>query len=147
MEEWSFRLGLLVNLSRFGLVVQAALSDGFSFDPLTFEQDCLAAPEVDVGRGEIVEALVVSAMIVMLDERRDPGFEVFLEEVVFQQDAVLQRLVPALDLALCLRMAGSAMDLADLVFVQPFTEIGSDVTRAVIRQQARPVFDLDPIAA
>ena len=48
----------------------------------------MAAPEVDVGRSEIVEALVVSAMIVMLDESRDLRFEVFLEEVVFEQDAV-----------------------------------------------------------
>ena len=118
MEEWSFRLGLRVDLSRFGLVVQAALSDGFSFDPFTFEQDCLAAPEVDVGRSEIVEALVVSPMIVMLDESRDLGFEVLLEEVVFQQDAVLQRLVPALDLALRLGVAGSPVNLIDLVFVR-----------------------------
>ena len=103
-------------------MVQAALSDGFSFDPFTFEQDCLAAPEVDVGRGEIVEALVVSAMIVMLDESRDLRFEVFLKEVVFQQDAVLQRLVPALDLALRLGVAGSPVNLIDLVFVQPFAE-------------------------
>ena len=78
-----------VDLSRFGLVVQAALLDGVSFDPFTFEQDGVAASEVDVGRGKIVEALVVSAMIVMLNEGRDLRFEVFLEEVVFQQDAVL----------------------------------------------------------
>ena len=83
----------------------------------------MAAPEVDVGRGEIVEALVVSAMIVMLDESRDLRFEVFLEEVVFQQDAVLQRLVPALDLALRLGVAESPVNLIDLVFVQPFAEI------------------------
>lgn len=49
-------------------VVQASLSDCVSFDPLTFEQDGLAASEVHVGRGEIVEALVVSSMIVMLDD-------------------------------------------------------------------------------
>ncbi len=52
---------------------------------------------------------MVSAMIVMLDEGRDLGFEVFPEEVVFQKDAVLQRLVPAFDLTLCLRMARSAV--------------------------------------
>ncbi len=46
------------------------------FDPFTFEQDCLAAPEVDVGRSEIVEALVVSPMIVMLDEGADLSVEV-----------------------------------------------------------------------
>lgn len=110
MEERSFRLGLHVDLSRFGVVVQAALSDCVSFDPFTFDEDGLAASEVDVGRGEIVEALVVSAMIVMLDEGRDLGFEVFLEEVVFQENAVLQRLVPAFDFALCLRVARSAVD-------------------------------------
>ena len=110
-------------------MVQAALFDRVSFDPFAFEQDGLAASEVDVGRGEIVEALVVSAVIVMLDEGRDLGFEVLLEEVVFEQDAVLQRLMPAFDLALRLRMTGSAMDLVDLVLLQPFAEIGGDVTR------------------
>lgn len=81
-------------------MVQAALSDGVSFDPFAFEQDGLAASEVDVGWGKIVEASVVSAMVVVLDEGRDLRLKVFLEEVVFQQDAVLQRLVPAFDLAL-----------------------------------------------
>lgn len=76
-----------VDLSRFGVVVQAAQSDGLSFDPFAFDEDGFAAAEVDVSRGEIVEALVVSAMIVMFDEGRDLGFEVLLEEVVFQQDA------------------------------------------------------------
>ena len=44
-------------------------------------------------------------------------------------------------------MTGSAVDLIDLVRLQPFAEIGSDVTRAIVRQQARPVFDLDFVAA
>ena len=82
----------------------------------------MAASEVDVGWGEIVEAFVVSAMIVMLDEGRDLRLKVLLEEVVFQEDAVLERLVPAFDFPLCLRMAGSAMDLIDLIFLQPFAE-------------------------
>ncbi len=62
--------------------------------------------EVDVGRGEIVEALVVAAVVVVLDERRDLLLEITRQEVVFEQDAVLQRLVPSLDLALGLGMAG-----------------------------------------
>jgi hypothetical protein len=128
-------------------MVQAALFDGVSFDPFAFEQDGLAASEVDVGRGEIIEALVVSAMVVVLDKGRDLGLEVFLEEVVFDEDAVLQRLVPAFDLTLRLRMAGSAVDLVDLVFLRSFTEIGSDVTRAVVGQQARSVLNLDRVAA
>ena len=43
-------------------------------------------------------------MIVMIDECVDLRFEVCREEVVVQQDAVFQGLVPSFDLALCLRM-------------------------------------------
>ena len=43
-------------------------------------------------------------MVIGIDESRDLGFKVLFEEEVFQQDAVLQRLVPALDIALRLRM-------------------------------------------
>jgi hypothetical protein len=97
----------------------------------------LAASEVDVRRGEIVEALVVSSMIVMLDESRDLGFKVFLEEVVFEQDAVLERLVPAFDFPLRLRVTRSTMELADLVFLQPFTKVGSDITRTIAPTEGR----------
>lgn len=90
---------------------------------------------------------MVSAMIVMLDEGCDLGFEVLLEKVFFEQNAVLQRLVPAFDLALRLRMAGSAMDLLYSVCLQPFSEVGSDVTGAVVGQQARFMFDFDLVAA
>jgi hypothetical protein len=58
----------LDDLSRFGVVVQAALSDCVSFDPFAFEQYGLAVSEVDAGRGEIAETLVVSAVIVMRDK-------------------------------------------------------------------------------
>ncbi len=128
-------------------MVQAAFFDGISFDPFAFEQDCLPASEVDISRGEIVEALVVSAMIVMLNESGDLSLEILLEELVFEQDAVLERLVPAFDSPLRLRMARSAMDLADLIFLSPFTKVGSDVTRTVIRQQAGTMLDLNRVTA
>ena len=75
-----------------------------SFDPFSLQQNGLAAAEVDVGRCEIAQALVIALMVVMIDERLDLGFEVCWEEVVVQQDAVLQSLVPAFDLALGLRV-------------------------------------------
>ena len=83
---------------------QAALSDGFAFDPFPFQHDDVAAPEVDIGWCEIADALMVAAMVVMIDEGRDLPLEIARQEVVFEQDAVLQRLMPALDLALCLGM-------------------------------------------
>ncbi|MCP2001340.1 hypothetical protein J2S34_003826 [Nitrobacter winogradskyi] len=64
------------------------------------------APEVDVGGCEIAEALVVAAVVVMIDERRDLPLDITRQKVVFQQDAVLQRLVPSFDLALSLGVAG-----------------------------------------
>src|SRR3954453_2907903 len=101
-------------------MLQAAIGDGLAFDPFAFEEDGLAASEVDVGRGEIAEALMVAAMIVVLDEGRDLALEGAGQVVVLEQDAVLQGLVPALDLALGLRMAGRAADMIDGMIGQPF---------------------------
>jgi hypothetical protein len=39
--------------------------DCFSFDPFSFQQDGLTAAEVDVGRRQIVDALVVAQVIVV----------------------------------------------------------------------------------
>jgi hypothetical protein len=58
------------------LVLQATILDCGSVDPFSFEQDGLSAAEVDVGRCEIVRALLITAMVVVIDERVDPGFEV-----------------------------------------------------------------------
>ena len=84
--------------------MQAPMFDGLAFDLLPFDQDGVAAPEVDVGGCEVAEALVVAPMIVMGDEGIDLGFEVAGQIVVFQQDPVLEGLVPTLDLALGLGM-------------------------------------------
>ncbi len=39
------------------MVLQAAIGDCLSFDPFPFDEDGLAASEVDVRGGEVVEAL------------------------------------------------------------------------------------------
>jgi hypothetical protein len=46
-------------------VPQAAVGDGLWFDPLSFCQDGSPSSKVDVGRGEIVDALVVAAEAVV----------------------------------------------------------------------------------
>ena len=48
-------------------------------------------------------------MIVMIGERLNLRFQVGRKEVVLKQDAVLQGLVPSLDLALCLRVISPAV--------------------------------------
>ncbi len=55
---------------------------------------------------------MIALVIVMLDERLDLLLVIAGQEVVFQQDAVLQGLVPALDLALGLRVKRRAANVA-----------------------------------
>ena len=81
---------------------QAPGFDGLSFDPFSLFQNGLATSEVDIGRREVLQALVIAPMIVVLYEGVDLQPEITRQVVVFQQDAVLEGLVPTLDLALCL---------------------------------------------
>ena len=87
-------------------MLQSSLSDRVSFDPFALKQDGLAASEVDVGRRQVLQAFVVATVIVVIDEAIDVPFEVARQVVVVEQDAVLERLMPALNLALGLRMIG-----------------------------------------
>ena len=50
------------------LMLQATVYDCLSFDPFAFEEERLSAPEVDVSRGKIVEALVIAGRVVMRHE-------------------------------------------------------------------------------
>src|SRR5260370_17038412 len=94
-------------LGGVGAVYQASVLDGLSFDPFSFQQDGLAAPKVDVGRGEVGDGLVVSQVVVVGDEGGDLGLEIAGKIVVLQQDPLLDRLLPPLDLPLVLGMYGT----------------------------------------
>ena len=109
------------------LVLQATIGDGLSFDPFAFEEDGLSPSEVDIGRREIGQALVVSRMVVMSHEGRDLAFEIAGPVIVLEQDAVLERLMPALDLALGLRVIRGAADVFHFLLIQPLCEILCDV--------------------
>ncbi len=86
---------------------QASRFDGLSFDPFSLFQNGLATSEVDVGRREVLQALVITPVIVVIDEGVDLLSEIARKIVVFQQDAVLEGLVPTLDFALGLRVIPS----------------------------------------
>ena len=70
-------------------MLQAPVFDGLSFDPFPFQQDGLAAPEVDIGGREVIQALVVAPVVVVLDEGAELGFEITGQIIVLQQDPVL----------------------------------------------------------
>lgn len=113
-------------------VLQASGLDGLPFDPFSFQQDGWAAAEVDVGRCQIADGLVVTLVVVVIDEGVDLSLEVAGQIVILEEDAVLQRLVPALDLALCLGMEGSAPDVPDAAVLEPFRQIAGDVRGTIV---------------
>ena len=55
---------------------QASVGDGLSFDPFPLHEDCLATSEVDVGRLQVADALMVTQVIVVGDEGVDLGREI-----------------------------------------------------------------------
>ena len=57
-------------------MLQSSEFDCVSFDPFTLKQDGLTAPKVDVGRRQVLQALMVAAVIVVLDEAIDVRFEI-----------------------------------------------------------------------
>ena len=87
-------------------MLQATFLDCVAFDPFSFKQDCLTAPEVHVGRRQIAQALVIASMIVVIDEPADAGLKITRQVVVLEQDLVLHRTVITFDLALGHRMMG-----------------------------------------
>jgi hypothetical protein len=116
-------------------VLQAPIFDGLSFDPFTLFDDGWRPAEVGIGGRHVVQALVVALVVVVLDEGLDLGLEVAGQEVVFQQDAVLQGLVPALDLALGLRDASGRRARGSSVGLDVFGQFARDVAGAVIAEQ------------
>ena len=109
--------------------------DGLSFDPFALLDDDCGPAEVGVGGRYVVQALVVALVIVMLDERFDLLLEIAGQEVVFQQDAVFQGLVPALDLALRLRVERRAANVAHGVRLDVIGKLVGNVAGPVIAQQ------------
>ena len=110
---------------------QGAVLDGFAFDPFSFDQDGLATPEVDVDRGETVDALVVAPVIVVRDECNDLSFEITGQIIVLEQNSVFERLMLALDFPLRHRMIRRATSVPQVLLFEPFSQVAGDIARAV----------------
>ena len=81
----------------------------------------------------------MAVVVAVVDEGVEGGLELVGQEVVFEQDPVLQGLMPALDLALGLRMVRSGANMRDALAREPVGEIAGDVGRAVVAEQPRSV--------
>src|SRR5262249_21485796 len=113
----------------------ASLLDSFSFDLFPPFENGLAAPEVDVSRRQVVQALVVSTVVVVADELLDALFELSWQVVVVQQDPVFHRAMISLDLALRHRVVSPAADMSDAVVLEPLAKLARHVGWTVIAQQ------------
>ena len=65
-------------------MLQATVCDGDAFDALAFGDDGLGPAEVDVGRGEVFDALMVADVIVVFNEGGDLPFEVARQVMVVE---------------------------------------------------------------
>ena len=128
-------------------MVQAAVLGGQFFDPFFLFDDGGVASKVGVGWSYVADALVVALVVVVIDEGADLVFEIAGQIIIFKQDPVLQRLMPALDLALGLRVIRCAPKVIHTVVLEPFSQIAGDIGRAVVAEQPRLVDDIGAIAA
>ena len=127
--------------------MQASRFECLSFDPFALFQNGFVAAEVDVSGCDVVDALMIALMVVVVDEGFDLGFKITGQEVVFKQDAVLQGLMPAFDLALGLGMIRRSARVLHALVLQPFCQIARDVTGSVVAEQTWLVNDMNLIAA
>ena len=56
--------------------MQASCFECFPFDRFSLLQDAFVPAEVDIGGGDVVEALSEATVIVVVDEGRDLSFEI-----------------------------------------------------------------------
>lgn len=57
-------------------MLQTPLIDGVSFDPFSFFYDTLSASKVGISWCDVLKALVISAVVVMIDEATDLPLEI-----------------------------------------------------------------------
>ena len=66
---------------------------------------------------------MISTIVIVLDEVADLRFEIAGQVIVFEQNSVFERLMPALDLALRLRMVRRATDVVHALALEPISKI------------------------
>ena len=116
-------------------VLQAPKLDSLLLDLFALFDDGWGPAEVGVGGRHIIQPLVVTLVIVVLDNGINLHLKVAGQEVVFKQDTAFQGLVPAFDLALGLRMARCAAHAAHFPGLDVFRQFACDVAGAVIAEQ------------
>ena len=90
---------------------------------------------------------MVAPVVVVIDEGFDLGFEITWQEVILQQDAVLQCLMPTFDLTLGLRMIRRTARVLHPLVLQPFSQLARDIAGSVVAQQSWLVEDVNLVTS
>ena len=77
---------------------------------------------------------MVALVIVIFDERLNLRFQIAGQIIVLQQDAVLEGLVPTLDLALCLRMEWCTAYMLHILVSEIVGELACDIAGAIVAE-------------
>ena len=109
-------------------MLQAAILDCLFLDLFPFSENVFVTSEVDVCRSDVVQALVITVVVVVIDEGTDLLLQIAWQVVVFQENSVLHGLVPAFDLTLRLRMERSTTNVLHLLLLHSFSQFTRDVT-------------------
>jgi hypothetical protein len=91
-------------------------------DLLALGKDLGGEAEVEASQHHVVEALDIAGVAIMADQGYGLLFQFARQIVVVEQDAVLERLMPALDPALRLRMIRRAAHVAHALVGKPFRQ-------------------------
>ena len=112
-------------------MLQAALLDCLFLDFFPFPEYGFVAAEVDVGGCDVVQALVVSLVVVIFDEGPDLALKITGQVVIFQQNPVFHGLMPALVLTLCLWVIWHATDMVHALVFEVIRQVPRYVRRVI----------------
>lgn len=105
------------------------------------------ASEEYVGRRSTARALVIASVIIVIDEPADVGLEITRQVEVLEHSAVLGRLMPAFDLALCLWLIGCAANVPHVLAIEPFSDFSREAPGTIVAKQARLMDDVCLVAS
>ena len=75
---------------------------------------------------------MVAIVVIVGNESFNLLLQVTRNKVIFKQDAVLEGLMPSLDLTLCLRMIWSPSDMIYAVFIEPIGQFPGDIAGTIV---------------
>ena len=75
---------------------------------------------------------MIASVVVVLDKCGDLSFKVAGQIIVLQQNSVFERLVPALDLSLSLRMIWRAAHMAHVLTAEPLRQFSGDIAGTIV---------------